>query len=50
MDPFLCFPSWNLMSFDGPKNLMSFDGPFPSWNLMFFDGPKKLISHFFSSS
>ena len=27
MDPFLCFPSWNLMSFVGPKNLMFFDGP-----------------------
>ena len=35
------------MSFDGPKNLMSFDGPFPSWNLMFFDGPKKLMSYLF---
>ena len=43
MDPFLCFPFWNLMCFGGPKNLMFFDGPFPSWNLMCFDGPKNLM-------
>ena len=38
------FPSWNLMYFAGPKNLMFSNGPFPSWNLIFFDGPKKLTS------
>ena len=27
MDPFLCFPSWNLMSFVGPKNLVFFMYP-----------------------
>ena len=43
MDPFLCFPFWNLMCFGGPQNLMFFDGPFPSWNLMCFDGPKNLM-------
>ena len=55
MDPFLCFPFWNLMCFGGPKNLMCFDGPktscflmdplvfSPSGTLMCFGGPKNLM-------
>ena len=47
MDPFLCFPSWNLMSFVGPKNLMFLMDPSPLETSCLLMDPKNSCFTFF---